>query len=561
MKRAGLALFFILFSFSAPAQDPSQSAATAQLKQEKCTVSGTVVRLGTSEPLKSAYIRLALQGGRGGTSLGATTDASGKFVLKNVEPGRYRLTVARNGYVTQEYGQRSPGDPGAILALSPGQKIQDLLFRMIPAAIISGHIQDEDGESLPWVQVTALREAYVEGKRKLTSETIVTTNDLGEYRLFNLPPGRYFVSANYQPGMSVFGYKQFLFKDADSSGGYAPTYYPGTSDPAKAATLTVKSGEEARSVDFILRQVPVFKVRGRVFNGVTGKPARNAWLELRPRDTRLVWQFPNLRGQADKPDGSFEIRDVPSGSYTLTAMFWDEDKSYAARQPVDVGAADVEGLLLTFTEGATISGRLSWDGKPSLSEGEANVYLHPMEGEAYYYGSSGKVQPDGAFTLKNVSEGRYGVSVAGMTEDGFVQSVRYGSADALADGFIPRRGSDATLEVTVSSRGARIEGAVKNSDELPAAGVWVVLVPDEARRSQASIYKSATTDQYGRFVLRGMAPGEYKLFSWDEVERGAWQDADFLQPFEDKGQKVRLELGGREMVELRLIERKKEQKP
>jgi len=563
MKRACLALFSIFFSFSAAARDRSQAFATAQSKQEKCTVSGTVVRLGTREPLKSAYIRLALQGERGGTSLGATTDASGKFFIRNVEPGRYRMTIARNGYVTQEYGQRSPNDPGAILALSPGQKVQDLLFRMIPAAVISGRIQDEDGEPLPWVQVTALREAYLEGKRRLVSQMLVSTNDLGEYRLFNLPPGRYFVQATYRPGTVALGYAQVKYGEGQSSEGYAPMYFPGTGDPAKAATITVKSGEEVRSLDFILRQVPVFKVRGRVFNAVTGKSATNASVQLRPRGSRVAWGFfDQLASSVDKPDGSFEIRNVPPGYYTLMAGLWEEERSYQARQQVDIGAADVEGLLLTFAEGATISGHLSWDGKPSFSESELSVYLWPMEGgDKYGSGGGAKVPAAGNFTLTNVLEEKYHVGVWGTTEDCFVQSARYGSSDALGDGFTPRRGSDTTLEVTVSSRGARIDGVVKNSDELPAAGVWVVLIPDEARRSQEWLYKSATTDQYGRFVLRGITPGEYKLFSWDEVERGAWQDADFLQPYEDKGQKVRLELGARELVELKLIETKKEQKP
>lgn len=559
MKRACFALFSILFSFSAAAQDRSQTSATTQSKQEKCAVSGIVVRLGTSEPLKSAYIRLALQGERGGTSLGATTDASGKFFFRNVEPGRYRMTVARNGYVTQEYGQRSPNDPGAILSLTSGQSVQDLLFRMIPAAVISGHIQDEDGESLPWVQVLALREAYVNGKRELVSQTTVSTNDLGEYRLFNLRPGRYFVRASYQPGVSMTGYMQFMTIQAESSGGYAPTYYPGTSDPAKAATITVKSGEEARSVDFILRQVPVFKVRGRVFNAVTGRQGEDVSLELVPRKRRLTWKFSNLGTSADK-QGSFEIRDVVPGSYNLIASWSDEGKSYMARQPVEVVATDVEGFQVTITPGVEVNGHLSWEGKPSLSERELIISLVSTDVEGYF-GDQAKVLPEGSFAYKNVPEGTYRIYFWGATQDCFVQSARYGSSEALADGFTLRRGSDATLEVTVSSRGARIEGVVKRSDELPATGVWVALVPDDARRSQEWLYKSATTDQYGRFVLRGIVPGEYKLFSWDEVERGAWQDADFLQPFEAKGQKVRVELGGREMVELRVIETKNEQKP
>jgi hypothetical protein len=558
MKRTCLVLCCLLSSVSVLAQTPPQIAVAPRPAQERCTISGTVVRLATSEPLKSAYIRLALQGERGGAPLGATTDASGKFALTNIEPGRYRLTVARNGYVTQEYGQRSPSAPGAILALSSGQKIQDLLFRLVPAAVISGRIQDEDGEPLPWVQVLALREAYLNGKRELASEATVSTNDLGEYRLFNLRPGRYFVRASYQPGVSMTGYMQFMSVPAESSGGYAPTYYPGTNDPANARTITVKAGEEARSVDFILRQVPVFEVRGRVFNAVTGRPGEDVSLELVPRVRRLTWKFSNVATSVDK-QGSFEIRGVVSGSYNLIASWSDEGKSYMARQPVEVVATDVEGLQVTITPGVAVNGHVSWDGKPSLSERELHIYL--ISTEDGYFGEQANVQADGSFTYKNIPEGTYRIYSWGGAEDCFLKSARYGSTDALSGGFALRRASDATLEVTLSSRGARVDGVVKNSDELPAPGVWVALVPDQARRVQERLDKSATTDQYGRFVLRGIAPGEYKLFSWDEVERGAWQDPDFLQPFEDKGQKVRLELGGREVVELKLIETKKEQKP
>lgn len=95
--------------------------------------------------------------------------------------------------------------------------------------------------------------------------------------------------------------------------------------------------------------------------------------------------------------------------------------------------------------------------------------------------------------------------------------------------------------MTVSSRGARIQGAVADSDSLPAAGVWVVLVPDEPRRNQFRLYQARTTDQYGHFELRGIPPGGYKLFSWEEVENGAWQDPEFLKPFESKGEEIKLQ--------------------
>jgi hypothetical protein len=64
------------------------------------------------------------------------------------------------------------------------------------------------------------------------------------------------------------------------------------------------------------------------------------------------------------------------------------------------------------------------------------------------------------------------------------------------------------------------------------------------------LYKSQSTDQYGRFDLRGIAPGDYKLFTWDEVEEGAWEDPDFLKPFEEKGEKVSVQEGDSKSVNL-----------
>jgi hypothetical protein len=123
-------------------------------------------------------------------------------------------------------------------------------------------------------------------------------------------------------------------------------------------------------------------------------------------------------------------------------------------------------------------------------------------------------------------------------------------ADALYDGFAVQRGTDASLEVTLSSRGARVQGAVTDADGLPVAGVWAVLVPEQAHRGQMQMYRETTTDQYGHFELRGVPPGDYKLFSWDQVENGAWQDPEFLKPFEEKGEEVKLQEGESKSVNL-----------
>lgn len=88
-------------------------------------------------------------------------------------------------------------------------------------------------------------------------------------------------------------------------------------------------------------------------------------------------------------------------------------------------------------------------------------------------------------------------------------------------------------------------------------------MPSPPRRSQHRLYKAQTTDQYGHFDLRGVAPGEYTLFSWDEVEGGAWEDPDFLKPLEKKGEKLALQEGDAKSVNLTTIKASnaEEQKP
>ena len=184
MKVLAMLLTLLLLPFLSTAQSSKSSPIP---KKDECIVSGMVVKLAGSEPLKNARVQLLNQDDRA-ESHSVVTDAGGRFDLRGLDPGRYRLAVHKDGFVTQAYGQKKPDDPGAILTLRAKQEVKDLLFRLIPSAVIAGRVINDDGDPLPWVQVSALREAYAAGKKTLFSETTVPTNDLGEYRLFGLPP-------------------------------------------------------------------------------------------------------------------------------------------------------------------------------------------------------------------------------------------------------------------------------------------------------------------------------------------------------------------------------------
>jgi uncharacterized protein (DUF2141 family) len=144
----------------------------------------------------------------------------------------------------QEYGQRKPEDPGSLLTLKGGQEMKDLLFRLIPSAVISGRVLNEDGEPQAWMRVFALRQKYSDGKRRLASEAQFETNDLGEYRLFGLRPGRYFIKAVQQQDELAGARQANGAEVARGQQGYGTTYYPSATDSLKASTFTVKAGEE-----------------------------------------------------------------------------------------------------------------------------------------------------------------------------------------------------------------------------------------------------------------------------------------------------------------------------
>ncbi len=311
-------LLVLVFPLAASAQTSSTPSVP---KKEECSISGVVVKLADSEPLRRA--RVFLQSADDHTRhISAVTDAAGHFQLKGIEPGSYELNVNRAGFVTQVYGQKKPADPGAVLRLRSGQEMKDLLFRLIPSAVIAGKILDEDGEPLPEIFVSALRQGYLAGKPNLSTETTAQTDDRGEYRLFGLSPGRYFVSAVF-PQWGRFSRGDEPEEAQPNQQGYAKMYYPETPDASKASAISIKEGEEIPSVEIFMRQLAVFRIRGHVYNQITHKAGTQTEVFLMPKTRTREWGG-EQRTSIQKQDGSFEIADVLPGSYVLTAMWFDE---------------------------------------------------------------------------------------------------------------------------------------------------------------------------------------------------------------------------------------------
>jgi len=575
--RTVLAAILFLASFPAAAQQPGQPP--AEKPPEKCTLEGQVVKAGSGEPLKKARLALSKVEGRG-EPVRAVTGADGRFLLEDIEPGRYRLYVERNGYVGQEYSQRQPNSPGAILTLLPGQRLRDLVFKLIPAAVVAGRVYDEDGEPVPGAMVQAHRYGYDRGRRQLFPAEQASTDDRGEYRLFGLAPGSYYISATYTPGTSYMAMGRAMTMRGGLGGGpeeesYAPTYYPGTNDPDRATAMDVRGGDEVGGVDILLLPMRAVRIRGRVFNAITGKPG-DASVHLFPRKTSFRF-FSQNEARVDE-QGRFEIRRVTPGSNVLTAQWFggEEREIYVASLPLEVGDTNMEGIELVVTRGVEVSGRLRVEGAPATSparadeqgtEGqsetspgplkltELHVAIRPPEG-GLSFSPLAAVKKDGTFSVKNLSTGEHRVSVgpqAALPGDYYLKSARLAGDDVLEEGLTVAGPVQDTLELVLSAAGGRVDGVVLTEEGKPFSGARVVLVPDERRRKRDDLFKTTATDQYGRFSLRGIAPGDYQLYAWENIEPGAQMDSEFLRRYEKQKTDVRVREGDRLAQELTVI--------
>ena len=72
-----------------------------------------------------------------------------------------------------------------------------------------------------------------------------------------------------------------------------------------------------------------------------------------------------------------------------------------------------------------------------------------------------------------------------------------------------------------------------------AAGSTVVLVPNAAA-PRLDLYKVAATDSSARFQIRGIAPLDYDVFAWEDVDSGAWLENKFLNLFRDRAIVIRV---------------------
>jgi len=553
----------LLIAYSGWAQDapPPPPDSIPPLKPpERCTVQGSVVNAVSGEPLKKAHVVLSPIDNNSTGNLptyGAITGADGLFSVEEIDPGRYSIFVSRTGFVSPNQTPSKRNAIRSVLTLSAGQTMKGLRFKIVPQAVVAGRVVDEDNEPVVDANVSCMRYQYSSGNKILGSVGTASTNDKGEFRIFGLAAGKCYVSAILRQNGS--GANE-VRKELASEQGYVQTYYPSSVSASSAIAVNVGAGAEVSGIEIRLRRLKMVHVSGVVTN--LPSQFKSAGVLLFRRDGEL-FGMSDARSTRIGANGRFSIRDVGPGSYTVVASYWNENQSRTAIALIDVGDAHVEGLQLALATDPEISGTLVTEGAPQRGAADASpaasiptpvmpaqVGLYPEDVQIILT-PNGSIRDDGTFLLKNIGPLRYRINVWPMPTNAYVKRVQLGDQEIKGGAIDFRSGVTARdLTITVSMNGAQIEGVVREDDQ-PSVNATVVLVPGDP--TLRNYYADATSDQNGHYILRGVAPGKYKLYAFDEIERGAYQDPDFMQPYENHSESIEIAESAHATRDLKLI--------
>ncbi len=492
-----------------------QPGATAE-PQEPGSIDGVIRSNATSQPLRRAQVILNPVGTRAGGRF-QVTDEDGKFSFPNVAPGRYSIAVERDGFLRLSAGRLGSYKMPPVFSVRPGETVGTLDFRMIPSGLISGRVKFDDAEPAAKVAVQLYRGYYDRGRHGYQTAATGFTNDRGEYRLGGLEPGSYYVAALYRaPARPSSAEEQTRTDQAGNrlkDLSYAVTFFPEAQKMAEAVAVGVQGGEEVGGIDIFLTQVHTVRIRGRVISGVSGQTIQAPSLALRWNDPDNTASVSAVVDVSFDKDRNFEIKGLTPGPYWLIATGTDDGETLMARTPLNVGDRDFDGLNIVIGPEAVWKGKIRVEGDDAPALKGLVVSLQPRRATAP--GVRADVSDQGDFAVPFWPSETYDLFVENAPDNEYLKSVRVATADRLALGLQAEPGADPPLlDVVLSASGGQVSGqAVMTDSMVVASGAAVLLIPDPPD-GRMQDYKPSYADEYGNYLIRGIAPGRYLLLAW-----------------------------------------------
>lgn len=527
-------LLLLLASIPAFAQSPNDLPGTGQ-------ITGSVASATNGQLLSRARVFIRRSGQQKGDYVTwIDADDYGRFLFKNVDPGTYDILADKTGYYSDPHKTANLS-----LDVKAGDRLTGVVIRLIPLAAITGRIVNEHDDPVQDTQVRLLAKEYLHGREFLNPVGFATTDDRGEYRIFGVHPGNYYLVVEYDskknrsnpfPGVPV--------KDPPPEVSYPPLFYPLTSDLRQAQRISVSAGAELH-FDFAFLSAPSVSVEGKIVNGITGEPAKNP-------SVMAFWgdRITGITRKVDLPaPGQFKLDGIEPGPYTLVASMSLDGQNYSDFQTIEVGVAGLKDVELALMPDFDLRGQVRFENADDVPQDSlpqrVSVEFMPLEKSTGAFRataarSAKKLTLD--FTTKLHPEDHYRVTLPSLPHDYYLKSVLVDGHE-VPESQVAIHGNHSELTLIASPAGGHIEGMVRNSKGQPIAG-QIVLAPDVYRPAPEQI-RSIRSDVQGRFTLRGIPPGSYKLYAWEELDLNELLgQLDVLKNFEGDSQLLHVDENG-----------------
>jgi uncharacterized surface anchored protein len=512
-------------------------ASSIAAQDQKCRVEGQVLST-AGAPLKKATLRLLAASQMNQTNFSnyaVSTDSEGKFSFEGVTPGTYILSADRTGYLQQFYGARSTTAGATQIKLDAGQVMKDLVFKMTPQGMIYGRVVDSDGDPLPNVSLQAWRWTFIDGKKQLTAwENGNQSQADGTFILGNLRAGLYYLSAESQG--NTWDDRTVQQADAKPQESNLKTYFPDALTVESATPIDVTAGAEVRGIEIHVRRGRVFSIRGKIEAAGGPVPSDgNLLLLSKDRDgaSGMTWFY---------KAGTFQFKNVLPGAYVVQSRGsgvetrdptgeFSKYTQMVGRVEVTVEDRDVVNVVLALHLGAEIRGVLKVEGaEPPKLFGDndpPDIHLRSNDvGDDF-----SEVKKDGSFRIQGFSPSLFRVELEGLRENMYVKAINFEGHDVTGKDLDLTTGIGGEMEIVLSPNGAEVTGTVRDADSKPVPGAVVQICDGRTA-------KTVNADQNGQFDVKGLAPGDYKAYAWEDRGDGVITDPDFRKAFESKSLKL-----------------------